>query len=379
MNRALTGSVLLLTAALAPLACDDVDVGRPDEPTGGPSLYAIHLQDGTRRGGRFITTDLLQVGKPLLACSHTNPCPAEMGYHDLETDAVIGCQFTAEEQAKPLDQQTGTCNDPLHPEIHPPAVGIQDPTFGNWLRVAFNKQLDNAIDAALQMDGQAIAVLTDSAGTRVAATAYYDNAGVNLRVAFPFAEPVGPAIVLRTTALLAGETYRLTLDPAQIKDKAGNTAALEKNTYEFTMEALHPYNGVSPDLSAPIDGEDVISFGFQAPAAVNGAETTDAVVQRAGQPVTVTVFIDGNCEGEGDNTVINVARTSSTGEPMEWEDGEYTFDLSDAVKSASPMGAKAAADAYGSPLTGTFTVTATTAESETGFSHFTLPSACDDE
>lgn len=375
MNRALTGSVLLLTAALTPLACEDVDVGRPDDPAGGPTLYAIHLQDGSRRGGRFITTNLLEIGKPLLECSYTNPCPAEMGAHDLETDAIIGCQFSAEEQMKPLDDQKGTCNDPLHPLIHPPAVGIPAAAFGNWVRIAFNKQLDNKIDAVLQAEGQTVAVLTDSTGMRVATTAYYDNAGVNLRVAFPFAEPVGPAIVLKTLDLMAGETYRLTIDPTQIKDKDGN-ASTAAPTYDFTMEALHPYNGITPDLSAEIDSEDVLSFAFQAPAAVAGEETTNAVVQRAGQPVTVTVFIDANCDGDGDNSVINVARTSSTGEPLEWEDGEYTYDLTNAIKSASPMGAKAAADAYGAPLEGTFTVTATTAESETGFENFTLPSQC---
>lgn len=376
MNRALTGSVFLLTAAMTPFACDSVDVGRPDEEAGGPKVFSIYVQDGDRRGGRFVTTDILLGANPLLACSYQNPCPAEYGAADQETGEPITCQYPEAELTKPLDDQVGTCPDPLHPLIHPPAVGV--PSRGNWIRVVFNKQLDPKIDALLQAEGQTIATLTDSAGTAVATAAYYDNTGVTLRVAFPFAEPAGPAIVLKpTSTLLAGETYTLTLAAASIVDKDG-AAAQVTAPFTFTMEALHPYNGIDPgQLADPIDSEDVISLYLNAPADPTPV-TTDQAVQLEGAPVTVTFFpnvVEGVCE-DLDTTQINVARTSSTGEPLEWEEGEYTYDFTNFVKSAGPAGARIAADALGSPLTGTFTVTASTAESEFGFGNFTFPSSC---
>lgn len=375
MKRALTGSVLILTAAFSPFGCDDVDVGRLLEAEGGPQIAAIHVQDGSRRGGRFVITDVLLAAEPLLACSHTNPCPAEFGAADIETGAPIVCQFPASEDAKDENDKVGTCPDPMHPLVHPAPVGIDAPGFRNQIRVVFNKQLDNTLDAALQAEGQTIAVLADSSGARVAARTYYDNTGVNLRVAFPFAEPAGPAIVFRpTSTLLAGETYTISLQAAQIKDKDG-TAAQAQATYSFTMEALHPYNGIAPDLSASLDTTDVVSLFLNAPA--NAApRTSDQAVTRSGAPVFVTAFVNDNCEDGGDVTQVNIARTSSTGEPLEWEEGEYTYDFSNLVAAAGPKGAKVAADALGTALSGTFTVTATTAESDQDIGNFVLPSQC---
>jgi len=373
MNRALTGSVFLLTALTPLLGCDDVDVGRLTEPEGSPQVVSVFVQDGNRRGGRFITTDILLADKPLVECSYSNPCPAEYGAHDLETDALITCQYTAAELMKPLDDQKGVCNDPLHPAIHPPAIGVAG--RGTQIRVVFNKQLNNAIDAVLKADGQTVATLTDSSGAAVATTAYYDNTGVTLRVAFPFAEPAGPAIVIKPkAALFAGETYTLTLDAAQIKDKEGNAATVKP--YVFTTEALHPYNGIDPgSLADPLDNEDVISLYLNALADPTPV-TTNTAVTLGGTGVFVTVFVNENCDDDGDNSQINIARTSSTGAPLEWVDGEYTYDLTNVVKSAGPMAGKLAGDALGAPFTGTFTVTGTTADSDFGFAAFTLPSQC---
>jgi len=383
MNRALTASVFSLTFFAA---CDSIDVGRPEDPPGAPTVEGIFVQDETRIAFRAVVTDILLADEPLQTCSQTDPCPAELGAAD--PSAPDFCTYPETEMSKPELERVGTCPDPLHPSINPPFVGepgplprnYDGPNTGNQIRIVFNKLLQGDIDAALRAGGQTIVKLSDASGD-LPVLAYYDSTGVILRTALPFLEPAGPAIVLKPLSSLNASTrYTITVDGAQVKSKDGNAAGAI-GPYDFTTEAAFPLNGTAPEgLEAgdpvEITNTDALSFFFQA-AVVTATTviTSSSAVQKDGMGVLVAIFVDGTCEGS--TTQLNVVPTSSTGEVIEWEEGDYTFDLSGVATAAGPDHGAVAADPFGSPLSGAFTVTSTDAEGANPISGLTLPTDCE--
>jgi hypothetical protein len=334
----------LLLSLVAPIyaGCDSVDVGFERENPEPPILWRIMVQDQDRTGGRFLFSDLFQLDDMPRACSDIDPCPGELLQH---------CDF-----------ETMLCDNPYATE---PFVGIprNDPLTnqvlgGIQVRLVFDQRLDSAMDAQLQADGDMTVDLADDTGI-LPSVKYLDNSGGHLINAFPYAEPFGPAIVIKPIASLhAGTTYKVMLNPSLIKDAEGQNPVNDidgtaiKSEYTFTTEGLF-LNEASPDIvsstTAVIAPNDVLIFNANAPIDddnVRTVETASAaitVIGPDGRRVPVIAFNElgdaTDCEGTANERTLIVVRvldfTATSTTPVDWEPGVHRIMFND-IGSSGP-------------------------------------------
>ncbi|MCC7382523.1 MAG: hypothetical protein IT384_11865 [Deltaproteobacteria bacterium] len=346
MRTELALSIAAISAATI-CGCSSVDVGRPDiDPNAAKVVMALVMDEtnyndlGVGLEGDIV--DLLRQTTEPTCDVDTDPCTP---LYSIGFDPFPKCRVP---EGQPEGTTAGVCVDPLRTERTPPPVGLDG---ANQIRLVLSKLLDPSVDTVFCSDpdvttcNPASATLTGPDGP-MPVDLIYDSSGSPVFSTEPYYEPYGPALVVRPIGVYyAGASYTLRIDPATIKDKDGAALNVPADI-TFTTGGIGLQSdrhqgqvGATPDIvtatNTAIAPNDVIQLFALAPVDEAGTAPTAAVADGDGNPVSVLVWLDrgtdpADCAGGTNPLLVNIVRTASTssaGEALDWDAGEYTISI----------------------------------------------------
>ena len=338
-------AILVAGTAGTSTGCDDTNLGHPRDPTGGPRLVKVLVQDAAFVGGppaeRGAVADLLDRAAPP-SCSDSDPCINQ--FLIAQMTPPLGCSNAA----------GGVCLDPLAV----PASGVPLNAGASAIRLVFNELLDSSIETvAVDANGAptgagaytlkpGIVELLDANGTAVAGTsAFLDNSGSPEFTSDVITIPFGPAIVIRPGSLDPQTTYTIRLHPALLRNRTGSAAAdanglalADPTDLGFTTEPITPNAGASfPDFTmtpTAIAPNEVLQLAFW-----ETLDETTAVVAATGpagfDPTHVEAYVDRGaaptlaaCAKNENDALLDFVYSAGSGAarlPIDWPVGDYTF------------------------------------------------------
>jgi hypothetical protein len=338
---------LAATLLGAASSCDNVTAGRPADPSGGPKLVHLLIQDYSFIGGppgeRAAAVDLLDHAAPP-ACSDINPCVN---------------QFLIAQNTPPLDcsnPKGGMCIDPLAV----PSTGVPLNAGSNAIRIVFNKLLNASevetvmtdangkpVSAASYMLKSGLVELLNADGTPAGMSGFYDDSGPSDFTSDLILVPFGPAIVIKPSLLAPKSTYTVRIHSSRLHDKLGEqitdangTTLPDPADFNFTTEDVTlNADGTHPDFrkTTPIAPNEIVQVFLWEPLDETTLKIT--ITGPAGfDPTTVEGYADRGgkasakaCAAALTPTLINFVATNEAPpgdamrKPVDWAAGNYTF------------------------------------------------------